>query len=139
MIGGERAAYDAARSLIERFGEHVFYLGPSGSGTLAKLVNNQIFLSASVLIQEGFVMATKAGMDPSDLLAVLQVSSSAPLMRLAPLVMSRKFDLDVFALSIAAKDVAVAIESAAALGADVPLTKDRIARVRAGARRGFRP
>ncbi len=123
MVGGDKNAFETVRPYIERFGKHVFYLGPAGSGTLAKLVNNQIFLAASVLVQEGFVMAAKAGMDPSDLVEVLKVSSAGALMRIAPLVLSRKFDLDVFALSIAAKDMAVAIESADALGTPVPMTK----------------
>jgi len=123
MVGGDEAAFEAVRPLIAHFGKHLFYLGPSGSGTLAKLVNNQIFLAASVLIQEGFVMGAKAGMDPTALLDVLKASSAGALMRMAPLVLSRKFDLDVFALAIAAKDIGVAIESAEAVGADVPLTR----------------
>ncbi|MGR9091101.1 MAG: NAD(P)-dependent oxidoreductase [Gammaproteobacteria bacterium] len=123
MVGGNNAAFEAVRPLIERFGKNIFYLGASGSGTLAKLVNNQIFLAASVLVQEGFVMGAKAGMDPADLIEVLKVSSAGALMRIAPLVLSRKFDLDVFALAIAAKDIAVAIESADALGVDVPMAK----------------
>ncbi|MCZ6893571.1 MAG: NAD(P)-dependent oxidoreductase [Gammaproteobacteria bacterium] len=123
MVGGDEAAFDEIRPLIECFGEHIFYMGPSGAGTLTKLVNNQIFLCASVLIQEGFVMAAKAGMDPSALLKVLKVSSAGPLMTRAPLVLSRKFDLDVFALSIATKDVGVALESARAVGASMPITE----------------
>jgi 3-hydroxyisobutyrate dehydrogenase-like beta-hydroxyacid dehydrogenase len=123
MVGGDELAFNAARTLIECVGKNIFYLGPAGAGTLTKLVNNQIFLCASVLIQEGFVMGCKAGMDPSALLEVLKVSSAGPLMSRAPLVLSRKFDLDVFALSIAAKDVALAVESAHAVGASMPMTE----------------
>jgi 3-hydroxyisobutyrate dehydrogenase-like beta-hydroxyacid dehydrogenase len=123
MIGGSEAAFNAIRPLIEHFAENIFYLGPAGSGTLAKLINNQIFLSASVLIQEGFVMGAKAGMDPTNLMEVLKVSSAGALMRIAPLALSRKFDLDMFALNIAAKDIAVALESAEAVGASMPMTK----------------
>ncbi|MGR8919588.1 MAG: NAD(P)-dependent oxidoreductase [Gammaproteobacteria bacterium] len=122
MVGGDEAAFEAVRPLIESFGEHVFYLGPPGSGTLAKLVNNQIFLCASVLIQEGFVMGAKAGMAPGTLLDVLKSSSAGPLLSRAPLVLSRKFDLDVFSLGIAAKDIGVALESAADVGASMPMT-----------------
>lgn len=122
MVGGDESAFTLVRPLIEFFGENIFHLGPAGAGTLTKLINNQIFLCASVLIQEGFVMGAKAGMDPSALLEVLKVSSAGPLMARAPLVLSRKFDLDVFALSIAAKDVALAVESAEAVGAAMPMT-----------------
>lgn len=123
MIGGDETAFNRARPFIECFGDKLFYMGPSGSGTLTKLVNNQIFLSTSVLIQEGFVMGVKAGMDPSALLEVIKASSAGPLMANAPLVLSQKFDLDVFSLAIAAKDVGVALESADDLGAAMPMTK----------------
>ena len=123
MVGGDETAFNNVRPLIECFGKNIFYLGPSGAGTLTKLVNNQIFLCASVLIQEGFVMGAKAGMDPSALMEVLKVSSAGPLMARAPLMLSRKFDLDVFALSIAAKDVGIAVESGRAVGAAMPMTE----------------
>lgn len=122
MVGGDQATFDATRHLLECFGEHLFYMGPAGAGTLTKLVNNQIFLSASVLIQEGFVMGAKAGMDPNAILEVLKVSSAGSLLARAPLVLSRKFDMDVFALSIAAKDIEVALASADAVGAQMPMT-----------------
>lgn len=122
MVGGEQAAFAAIRHLLECFGENIFYLGPAGAGTLTKLINNQIFLSASVLIQEGFVMGLKAGMDPSAVLEVLKVSSAGSLLARASLVLSRKFEQDVFALSIAAKDIEVALASAEAVGAEMPMT-----------------
>lgn len=122
MVGGDRAAFDATRHLIECFGENIFYMGDAGAGTLTKLINNQIFLAASVLVQEGFVMGVKAGMDPSAVLEVLKVSSAASVLGRASLFLSRKFDQDIFSLAIAAKDIDVALASAAALGAEMPMT-----------------
>lgn len=123
MVGGERNAFETVRGLLECLAEHVFYRGPAGSGTLTKLINNQVFLCASILVQEGFVMGARAGMDPTDLLEVLMASSAAPFVARAPLTLSRRFDLGVFALDIAAKDVALALDSAGALGAAMPLTE----------------
>lgn len=123
MVGGEQDAFETVRGLLESLAEHVFYRGPAGSGTLTKLINNQVFLCASVLVQEGFVMGARAGMDPSDLLEVLKASSAGPFMARAPLTLSRRFDLGVFALDIAAKDVALALDSARALGAAMPMTE----------------
>ena len=122
MVGGDRAAFDAVRYLIECFGENIFYMGAAGAGTLTKLINNQIFLAASVLVQEGFVMGVKAGMDPSAVLEVLKVSSAASVLGRAPLFLSRKFEQDIFSLAIAAKDLDVALASAQALGAQMPMT-----------------
>ncbi len=122
MVGGDQAVFESTRYLIESFGENIFYMGAPGAGTLTKLINNQIFLSASVLIQEGFVMGVKAGMDPSAVLEVLKVSSAASVLGRAPLFLSRKFETDIFALAIAAKDIEVALASAEALGAEMPMT-----------------
>lgn len=122
MVGGETSAFEAARPLIECFAAHVFHLGASGAGTLAKLVNNQIFLCASVLVQEGFVLGAKAGMDPDTLREVLEASSAAPYLARAPLVLSGRYDRNLFALAIAAKDVALALRSAEDVGASMPLT-----------------
>lgn len=122
MVGGDAGAYAQVRPLLACLGEHLFHLGESGSGTLAKLVNNQIFLCASVLIQEGFVLGAKAGMDTWGLLEVLKASSAGPLLARAPLLLSHRYDRGLFALGIAAKDVALALESAAALDLSLPLT-----------------
>ncbi|MGH8598670.1 MAG: NAD-binding protein, partial [Gammaproteobacteria bacterium] len=46
----------------------------------------------------------------------------APIVGRASLFLSRKFQSDIFALSIAAKDIEVALASAEALGAELPMT-----------------
>lgn len=122
MVGGDQAAFITVRPLIACFGENIFHLGEAGAGTLTKLINNQIFLAASVLVQEGFVMGAKAGMDPATVLDVLKVSSAASVVGRAGLFLSRKFDADLFALAIASKDIDVALASAQDLGVDMPMT-----------------
>ncbi|MEQ8232937.1 MAG: NAD(P)-dependent oxidoreductase [Gammaproteobacteria bacterium] len=122
MVGGDANAFARVRPLLDALAARVFHLGPPGAGTLAKLVNNQVFLSASVLVQEAFVLAARAGMEPADLLAVLEASSAAPIVARAPLHLSRQFDAGIFALDIAAKDLGLALDSGAALGAATPLT-----------------
>ncbi|MGE0484995.1 MAG: NAD(P)-dependent oxidoreductase [Gammaproteobacteria bacterium] len=122
MVGGDAAAFERVRPLLDCFAAHVFHLGPAGAGTLAKLVNNQIFLAASVLVQEGFVLGAKAGMDANVLREVLEVSSAGPYLARAELVLSHRYDRDLFALGIAAKDIRLALDSAAAVGAEMPLT-----------------
>ena len=120
MVGGDETAYLAIRPLLECFGKHIFYMGLAGSGTSAKLVNNAIFLSASVLIQEAFIMGAKAGLDADTLLSVLQQSSAAPLLKRAALFLSRDFHQEIFALDIAAKDLSAAVASAQDLGVAAP-------------------
>ena len=122
MASGERAAFERVEPLFGSFAKRVFYLGESGAGTLAKLVNNQIFLCAGLLLQEGFVLAAKAGLDASRLLEVVRASSGAAYAGLAELTFARTFEQAFFTLALAEKDVALALASADALGVPMPVT-----------------
>jgi hypothetical protein len=63
MAGSSTAVLDALGPLLDRFAARIFHVGPTGMGTIAKLVNNQIFLSVGIAVQEGFVLAATAGPD----------------------------------------------------------------------------
>ncbi len=76
-----------------------------------------------MLVQETYVLAAALGMSPTDLHRIVAASSAGPYAKLAPLLLSRDFDEVIFRLDIAAKDVGLAIETAAAAGVDVPLTR----------------
>jgi 3-hydroxyisobutyrate dehydrogenase-like beta-hydroxyacid dehydrogenase len=123
MVGGSNEGYARAQPLLRQFAREIFHVGPAGAGALAKLVNNQIFLCASVLIQEGFVLGAKAGMDSNDLMRILNASSAGLHTRRTGFVLNRDFQQAVFKLGIAHKDLSVALESAAALGVQMPLTR----------------
>jgi 3-hydroxyisobutyrate dehydrogenase-like beta-hydroxyacid dehydrogenase len=123
MVGAEPEVFAQLEPLLGAFAARVFHVGKTGDGALAKLVNNQIFLGASVLIQEAFVFAAKAGVDATRLLEILQASSAGAVVGNARFFLARNFDDAIFKLAIAEKDLAVAIESARALGAAVPATE----------------
>lgn len=122
LVGGDDEDLEKVRPLLECLGERVFHVGPSGSGTVAKLVNNQLFLGAAALVQEAYLLAAAAGLDPSDLHAVLKASSAGPYVALAPLLLGRAFDDVIFRLDIAAKDLDLAARTARDLGVDAPVT-----------------
>jgi len=123
MVGAEPDEFEIVTPILEAIGADVFLVGPPGSGTIAKIVNNQVFLGAAVLVQEAYVLAGALGMDPSDLHRIIASSSAAPYARLAPLLLGRRFDDVIFRLDIAAKDVGLAVSTAEMAGADVPLTR----------------
>jgi len=123
MASGDRAAYDAVRPLFDAFASNVFYLGESGRGTIAKLVNNLIFLSGALVVQEGFVLAAKAGLGARELLPIINASSARLYSGMAPLFFARNFEMTLFKLGIAEKDVALALESARELAAPLPLSE----------------
>lgn len=123
MASGDRSAYDAVRPLFDAFAANVFYLGAPGRGTIAKLVNNLIFLSGALLVQEGFVLAAKAGLGARELLEIVNASSAKLYAGMAPLFFGRNFDMTLFKLGIAEKDIALALVSARELGAPLPLAE----------------
>lgn len=122
LVGATDADHVIAAPYLSELGEHVFHVGPPGAGTAVKLVNNQIFLGAAVLVQEAFLLAAASGLDPSSLLPVLKASSAGPYVSLAPLLMGRAFDQVLFRLDIAAKDLDLAVSSGQANGLDLPVT-----------------
>ena len=123
MVGAEPDEFEVARPVLEVIGGDVIHVGPPGTGTIAKIVNNQLFLAAGVLVQEAYVLAAALGMSATDVHRIVAASSAGPYSKLAPLLLGRRFDDVIFRLDIAAKDVGLAIETADAAGVDVPLTR----------------
>jgi 3-hydroxyisobutyrate dehydrogenase-like beta-hydroxyacid dehydrogenase len=122
MVGGDDADVAAVEPLLQCFATQVFHVGPPGSGTVAKLVNNQLFLAAGVLVQEAYVLGAAAGLEPSALHPILRASSAGPYASLAPLLLGRQFDDVIFRLDIATKDLALAVETARTHGVEVPVS-----------------
>ena len=123
MVGAEPEEFEAAACVLAAIGEEVIHVGPSGSGAIAKIVNNQLFLAAGVLVQEAYVLGAALGMEPSDLHRIIGAGSAGPYAKLAPLLLGRRFDDVIFRLDIAGKDLGLAVDSADTAGVDVPLTR----------------
>jgi 3-hydroxyisobutyrate dehydrogenase-like beta-hydroxyacid dehydrogenase len=121
MASGPREAFERAEPVLRSLGRHVFHLGESGAGTLTKLANNAIFLCAGLVAQEVFVLAAKAGLDPARLLEVLKTGSAGMYLGTAELCLRRDFELPIFALALAEKDVALALDSARELATPMPV------------------
>ena len=63
MIGGDQAAFDKAKPVIDNYARMATLIGPAGAGQLTKMVN-QICVAVTVQgVSEGFAFAQKAGLD----------------------------------------------------------------------------
>ena len=123
LSSGPADALTAARPFLESYAGRIFELGDEpGAGTLAKLVNNTIFLCSGLIHQEAVVLATKAGMDPGTLDDVLGASSAALYLGLAGPTLSRAWDDPWFSVALAEKDIALALESARDFAVPMPVT-----------------
>jgi 3-hydroxyisobutyrate dehydrogenase-like beta-hydroxyacid dehydrogenase len=74
LAGGKRQLFDCVRPLLEAMGESVHYMGESGNGSAMKLVGNLIVAAQLEALGEAMVLATKAGLNPQDVLGVLEVT-----------------------------------------------------------------
>lgn len=63
MCGGAPAAFEAARPMLETVGNRILYMGPTGSGQLAKLINQLLFDINCAAIAEILPMAVRMGLD----------------------------------------------------------------------------
>jgi 3-hydroxyisobutyrate dehydrogenase len=75
MAGGEAAALDAVRPVLAHFAASVHHMGASGSGHVAKLLNNFLNAISLAATAEVMVAARKAGLDLRQLLEVVNASS----------------------------------------------------------------
>ena len=124
MPSGDEAAFDRVREALLCFGkDDTRWLGPSGTGTLMKLINNQVFLVATQVFQEGYLLAAKAGLDIGAFLATLRASSAGMYMPLADMIVKRQWESSNYDLSLAEKDLRLALESAEQIGSPLPLTE----------------
>ncbi|MEA2736030.1 MAG: hypothetical protein QOE14_2481 [Humisphaera sp.] len=74
LVGGKREVFDRVRPILDAISETVHYMGESGKGSAMKLVGNLIVASQLQALGEGMVLASKAGLNPQDVLGVLEVT-----------------------------------------------------------------
>jgi 3-hydroxyisobutyrate dehydrogenase-like beta-hydroxyacid dehydrogenase len=123
LASGDPSAIAKAQPFMSAYAGRVLELGTEpGMGTLAKLVNNAIFLCSGLVHQEAVVLATKAGMDASILDEVLAASSASMYLGVAKPTLARAFDDAFFTVRLAEKDVALALETARSLAVPMPVT-----------------
>jgi 3-hydroxyisobutyrate dehydrogenase-like beta-hydroxyacid dehydrogenase len=61
MVGGEANAVERARPLLEAIAATVCFVGPSGAGTAAKLVNQAVYVAYMAAFAEGLALAESFG------------------------------------------------------------------------------
>jgi 3-hydroxyisobutyrate dehydrogenase len=76
MVGGDQAAVEQCRPVLESFGEPVLHLGPIGSGQHAKLVNNVLLAARLALAEDALTVGATLGLDTDQLGTALHYGSS---------------------------------------------------------------
>jgi len=122
MVGGDEAAFEKARPLIDCYARMLKRLGAAGSGQLAKMVN-QICIAGLVQgLAEGLHFARAAGLDPQAVVEVISkgAAQSWQMDNRHETMLEGRFDFG-FAVEWMRKDLALALEEARRNGAHLPV------------------
>ena len=121
MVGGEQAHFDAMKECFDILGSSALLIGDSGSGSVAKLVNQIIVNNTIAIVSEAFVMATKAGADPVKVYEAIRggLAGSAVLDAKIPMIVERNF-VPGGKISINHKDIKNVVNTAHAIDVPIP-------------------
>jgi 3-hydroxyisobutyrate dehydrogenase-like beta-hydroxyacid dehydrogenase len=139
-VGGDQAAFHRIEPMLKAVGDKLLHLGEIGSGTIAKLVHNQIALSLMMVVAEGFTLGVKAGADPEMLLKAVSegmLGRSNPLSIVSAVAFKGAVDNVQFALKLARKDLALAAELARDHNVSMPLAAQFREELEAAMARGW--
>ncbi|MGH6793413.1 MAG: NAD(P)-dependent oxidoreductase [Methyloceanibacter sp.] len=123
MCGGEPAAFERARPVMEAYGRAVTLMGPAGAGQLTKMVN-QICIAGLVQgLAEGINFGQRAGLDMEKVIAVISkgAAQSWQMDNRAKTMVQGKFDFG-FPVVWMRKDLKICMEEANRNGALLPVT-----------------
>ena len=121
MVGGDEAALDRARPALECYAKTIAYIGPSGTGQIAKACNQICTIVNMLGAAEAMLLAERAGVDPTRVKDVLLTGfgSSRMLELQAPKMIARAFDGNVES-RLHHKDIHIVLDMAKRLGIGLP-------------------
>jgi 3-hydroxyisobutyrate dehydrogenase len=123
MAGGNAAALDRARPVLERLGKSITHCGAVGSGQLAKLCNQILVGVTCLAVSEAISLARRGGLDPAVMIKAVENGAAASwqLSNLGPKIVAD----DVapgFMVDLIVKDLKILQQTAKAAGAVLPAT-----------------
>ncbi len=129
MVGGATEALALARPLLDVMGGQVVHCGPSGNGQAAKICNNMILGATMAVTCEAFALADKLGLDRQAMYDVASTSSGqswslttyCPAPGVGPTSPADNDYRPGFAAELMVKDMRLAEQAAAAVGAVTPV------------------
>jgi 3-hydroxyisobutyrate dehydrogenase len=123
MCGGQAEAFERVRPVISAYARAVTHLGDSGSGQLAKMVNQICVGGLLQGLAEALAFGEKAGLDMHRVLEVISqgAASSWQMVNRGPTMVNSQFDFG-FAVDWMRKDLGLVLDEGRRLGARLPAT-----------------
>ncbi len=129
MVGGEAEVFARAEPVLRKMGKAVIHAGAAGTGQAAKICNNMMLGIQMISVCEAFLLAEKLGLAADKLFEISSRSSGqcwsltsyCPVPGPVPAAPSNRDYRPGFTAAMMLKDLRLAQETAAAVGAATPL------------------
>ena len=124
MIGGQEKDFEVVKPVLQSYGKAIELIGPSGSGQIAKMIN-QICIAGLVQgLSEAMAFGKKAKVDMEKVLSVISkgAAQSWQMENRYRTMLDGKFDYG-FAVDWMRKDLSICFNEANKNGAMLPVTK----------------
>lgn len=129
MVGGPADAFARAQPFLAAMGKTIVHCGDAGAGQAAKLCNNMMLAATMCVTAEAFILAEKLGLSHQALFDVASKSSAqswalttyCPVPGPVPTSPANRDYRPGFAASLMVKDVSLAQQAAASVGANSPI------------------
>jgi 3-hydroxyisobutyrate dehydrogenase len=123
MVGGDQPAFDRAAPVIQSFAKACRLLGPSGSGQLAKMMNQIAIAGVVQGLAEAVHFGKSAGLDVEAVIDVISkgAAQSWQMENRHKTMLAGKYDFG-FAVDWMRKDLNIALTEARSNGSRLPLT-----------------
>ncbi|MEM7704676.1 MAG: NAD(P)-dependent oxidoreductase [Pseudomonadota bacterium] len=123
MVGGEPSAFETAQPVLDCYAKSASLLGASGSGQLAKMVNQICIAGVVQGLAEGLNFARRAGLDGAAVVDVISkgAAQSWQMDNRATTMLDGEYDFG-FAVDWMRKDLGFALEEAGRNGSALEVT-----------------
>ncbi len=120
-IGGPAEAVEKHWTIFEAIGTNIDHLGDHGAGYVAKIAQVTLCYTQTITLVEALMLGVKGGVQPAKMLELIQNSAGSSYVAdtYGPEIVAGTYD-ESFSIQLAAKDMRLAMEMAASVGADLP-------------------
>jgi 3-hydroxyisobutyrate dehydrogenase len=129
MVGGDEAAVQRARPVLEPLAGKIIHCGASGTGQAAKLCNNMVLAVQQIAVGEAFVLADRLGLSAQSLFDVITgatgncwaVHTNCPVPGPVPTSPANNDFKPGFATALMNKDIGLAMDAVKSTDSNAPL------------------
>jgi len=124
MAGGDPAAFERARPLLEVLGRHVHHLGPVGAGQATKATNQIMVAGINQAVSEALAFAAAQDLPLARVIDILRKGAAASwfLTHRGPNMVAGRYPLG-FKVALHAKDLEICRAMAARQGVQLPVVE----------------